>query len=90
MRMLRNVLMTAAATACVAAGALALTSPAQATVAECEQHLIGQGYTVGPEESAACRTGAEGPSHTQECIDLLRDIGVRYGDAEGACRRAAA
>ncbi|MGK5531887.1 hypothetical protein [Streptomyces sp. URMC 129] len=85
MRMLRNLLMTA----CLAAGALTLAAPAQATTADCERHLIGQGYTVGPEESEACRVGAQGPAHTQECIDLLRDIGVRYGDAEGACRRAA-
>ncbi|WP_059008214.1 hypothetical protein [Streptomyces specialis] len=79
-----------AAAALVGAG-VAVASPAQATVYQCQQYLESKGYTVGPKATAACDAASEDEWWDEQlfCATELMKLGVNGDHAREACRRAA-
>ncbi|MEU6084026.1 hypothetical protein [Streptomyces sp. NPDC047108] len=73
----------------LAAGSLALASPAEASSSQCQKYLKQKGYVVGPKVKAACKMGSSDSAMGKVvCKVKLNGIGVREGHAFKACELA--
>jgi hypothetical protein len=72
-----------------AAIAVAVASPAQATVANCVNYLVGRGYDSSSAMKAACVKGANGTDKGDaQCRSGLKAVGVTASHASRACSLA--
>ncbi|MER0246979.1 hypothetical protein AAHZ94_34465 [Streptomyces sp. HSW2009] len=75
-----------AAVTAVVAGTVIVAPAAHATPADCETFLRAHHYVVGQKVKTACKL-AEGGSGVAKltCKVMLKEIGVKSGDADTAC-----